>query len=414
MKLKLYTINKSPVYSELRGAPMRLLKLAISGDSLFAGSRMEMDFYASDRVTSKGDGPVEVTRVGDCEHIYSLNIVGIGGVNASGKTTTLKLLILALSALQGNYIARGVGPEIAAIPAKLGGDFSIEAIFWHEGELYYLKSDLSAVRLADASQVVVVFRDESLWKFVGKRLPKKILASFSDFLNECELVCTRRGDRAVPPEILRALGDGVSIVRTITGNTSVPRVPDGRLGEGTLPSSVVRVFDPSVDYLIWDDEADVFRLKFRDEPERSVSRSAAETVLSSGTISGTELVMNAVDALREGGYLLVDEIENSLNKTLVASVMSLFSSPVTNPRGALLVFTTHYPELLDELERKDNLYLLVRGEDCRSQVVKYSDRIDRIENKKSEVLLSNLIHGSTPSYPLVRDMREFVRKSVDG
>ena len=51
------------------------------------------------------------------------------------------------------------------------------------------------------------------------------------------------------------------------------------------------------------------------------------------------------------------------------------------------------------LDRKDNLYLVVRGEDGGSRVVKYSDSGIRIENKKSEAMLSNLIRGSNPSYP---------------
>ena len=58
--------------------------------------------------------------------------------------------------------------------------------------------------------------------------------------------------------------------------------------------------------------------------------------------------------------------------------------------------------------------MLVRGDDQRTEVVKYSDRVNRIENKKSEVVLSNLIHGTMPRYPDVRAMREYVRERVDG
>lgn len=88
-----------------------------------------------------------------------------------------------------------------------------------------------------------------------------------------------------------------------------------------------------------------------------------------------------------------------MNRSLVATIIDLFASPITNPHGAQLVFTTHYPELLDVLRRKDNVYLLVRGDDLRTEVIKYSDRVRRIENKKSEVVLADLINPEFPAPP---------------
>lgn len=140
----------------------------------------------------------------------------------------------------------------------------------------------------------------------------------------------------------------------------------------------------------------------------------AVALLSRGTVYGAEMVNQAVEILSVGGFLLVDEIEEAINRSLVATVIGLFASPVTNPRGAQLVFTTHYPELLDTLHRKDNVYLLVRGEDGRAEAVKYSERIRRIENKKSEVVLSDMIKGSMPRYPDVQALRDYVRERVNG
>ncbi len=393
---------------------MRLLKLEFRGDSLFANSEMSMDFYASDRVLASGRTPAEVTRVGRLPSTYSLNVVGIGGVNASGKTTTIKLIILALSILQGRYIARGVGPELVSVPAKLEGSFRMRAAFWHEGAAYCLESELGCVRSPEGRVTGVRFDEERLWEIPRGRLTKALLADFDSLIALGELRCSRHGERALHEDLVRALGEGVSISRTVIGEEPGPRVPTGKLERETLPTPVVRVFDPSVEFLVWDDDADVYHLKFAGEEVRAVSRDAAQTMLSAGTLIGSSLVKNAIEALRDGGYLIVDEIENSLNKTLVSCVINLFASPSTNPHGALLVFTTHYPELLDVLDRKDNLYLVVRGEDGGSRVVKYSDSGIRIENKKSEAMLSNLIRGSNPSYPLVREMRDFVREAVRG
>lgn len=392
---------------------MRLLKLGIQGDSLFSDSSFVIDLYATDRVLADDSrSPVEVTRVGNIPSLYSLNLLGIGGVNASGKTTLLKLLLFSLAALQGRYIARGVGPEITAFPACLEKSFSVQSIFWSGGGLYYLKSHFELFDEGDG--VAARITDEELWRRKKGRLPKKQLATFGDFRSHCELIATRSGESSLSQDVLHALGDGVSIARTVMDSETNVRTRVGGLASGTLPTAIVQAFDPSVEHLIWNDEADVYRLKFKGRPERSVSKAAASRMLSAGTVVGTELVSNAIEVLREGSYLVVDEIENNLNKTLVETILDLFASPVTNPRGALLVFTTHYPELLDTLHRKDNLCLLVRDQECKTSVIKYSSRMHRIENKKSEVLLSNLIRGTNPSYPVVRGLRDYVKEEVRG
>ena len=77
------------------------------------------------------------------------------------------------------------------------------------------------------------------------------------------------------------------------------------------------------------------------------------------------------------------------------------------------MFTTHYPELLDLLHRKDSVYILIRDNEYKTNAVKYSEQVDRIENKKSAVILNNLIVGSMPAYPDVHAMREYVRKRVN-
>ena len=126
------------------------------------------------------------------------------------------------------------------------------------------------------------------------------------------------------------------------------------------------------------------------------------------------MVGHAIDVLREGGYFIVDEIENSLNRSLVGVILNLFASPVTNPHGAQMFFSTHYPEPLDLLRRKDNVYVLTRTNEYKTRVIKYSSVVDRVENKKSEVILHNVIPGSMPSYPDVQAMRDYVRRYVQG
>ena len=115
-----------------------------------------------------------------------------------------------------------------------------------------------------------------------------------------------------------------------------------------------------------------------------LSLDGLKEVLSSGTLRGLALIQRALVVLERGGYFLVDEVENHLNSQLVNVVLDLFASDSTNPRGAVMVFTTHYSQLLDHVRRKDNVYFLARATSGLAEAVKYSDRVKRIENKKSE------------------------------
>lgn len=82
-----------------------------------------------------------------------------------------------------------------------------------------------------------------------------------------------------------------------------------------------------------------------------------EKYLSSGTIKGINLFINAMMVLDKGGYLIIDELENHFNKELAATLVRFFMNHKVNKKGAVILLSTHYPELLDEFERNDNIYI---------------------------------------------------------
>ena len=222
-------------------------------------------------------------------------------------------------------------------------------------------------------------------------------------------------DDTVLPKMSRSyLDDGLSIVfPLVRKDGTIVETRQQKLPEKTLSTPIVQAFDNSIEYLEWDGDSSVYHLKFHNEPEKIVNSDVAHAILSRGTIAGSELVSRAANVLRKGGCMIIDEIEEALNRSLVSTVLDLFASPVTNPHGAQLIFSTHYPQLLDNIHRKDNVYILIRNEEFKTEVIKYSDRAKRIENKKSEIIMSNLIKGSTPRYPDVQAMRDYVRVFVN-
>lgn len=404
---------------------MRILKIVAKGLPLYQNGMLELDFYATDRVSKNEDGLTpDVTRLGNSGAIYSQNATGIVGVNASGKTTTLNLIDFIVSYLTDLSVSRHLAREINRI-GRVDERLELSVIFWNDGAFYLLESalqcekdDLSrsgCVRTDD-----LVFADETLWKYNSASLKRDTLNDLATFKDNAAVLIRRNGDHKLDATVLtdeeRAfLGDHESIVFRVTGKRggTVSR-PERILPRESLPSPVLRAFDPSIESLSYDPELQVYHLTFHGEKERVVGPDAIPSFLSQGTIIGAEMVQFALQRLRDGGYMIIDEIDTSLNRSLVGVVIGLFTSPVTNPRGAQLIFTTHVPEILDELHRKDAVYVLRRDKDYNTEAVKYSDEIKRIENKKSAAILRNAVRGSLPNYPDVQAMRAYLSDQLNG
>ncbi|MGW2092549.1 AAA family ATPase [Promicromonospora sukumoe] len=67
---------------------------------------------------------------------------------------------------------------------------------------------------------------------------------------------------------------------------------------------------------------------------------------STGTLSWLSLALPALTILRQGGVLVVDEIDASLHPQLSQVILRMFKDPDYNHTGAQLVFTTHDTYLL--------------------------------------------------------------------
>lgn len=413
---------------------MHLLKFAIDGLDLYRNQSVIMDLYAADRVAAQA---VTVHRFGSMgAGICSQTVLGIAGLNASGKTTTLRALNFALDIVRGNPLDADhlvYGPLVAL----MRGPVTIRVIFSHEDDWYLLESTLRTTRAKTGqgdgdpyeSGIALHFTEEQLWRHANKPVQKKELTSFQAFKAQCTEILTRGigGDHELAPEAKRYIPAATSITSGLYTDqenaTPVMNYIDSFRLPVTAPSvapDIVHTFDSSVEKLIVDGDGKV-HLKFVDDDcERILGQFEAVQMLSAGTIRGSRIVNATVGVLREGGYFLVDEIENSLNKKLVETIMDLFASPVTNPKGATLVFTTHYPELLDHLERKDCIYFTVRDENRRIRLIKYSDGLAqaapkkaRVESKKSEIFFSNLVKGTAPKAKDVTAMRQYI-KSIAG
>ncbi len=175
-----------------------------------------------------------------------------------------------------------------------------------------------------------------------------------------------------------------------------PFLPDG----GSVPTEIISLLDPTtIEYITVEKVNDkvITRLKFYGQKELVLLNPAElNAYLSSGTVKGVRVFSDAVRVLRTGGYLIVDEVENHFNRELVASLLRLFINKRTNPKGAVIIFSTHYPELLDELERNDSVF--ITRSDHGLTIDNLNSLLKRNDMKKSEVYQSNFLGGTAPKY----------------
>lgn len=128
-----------------------------------------------------------------------------------------------------------------------------------------------------------------------------------------------------------------------------------------IPLEVISFLDPTIEKLYFDQtEGKTFiHLKFRAEDEIILNNAMdLEKYLSSGTIKGIITFSMVKEVLQSGGYLLVDEIENHFNKEIVSTLVRFFMDSRFNKKGGTLIFSTHYPELLDTYDRNDGIYIV--------------------------------------------------------
>ena len=61
-----------------------------------------------------------------------------------------------------------------------------------------------------------------------------------------------------------------------------------------------------------------------------------------------------------GGYLIIDELENHFNQEIVSTLIRFYMDKKVNKKGAMLIFSTHYSELLDVFERNDRFFIFAK------------------------------------------------------
>lgn len=370
---------------------MKILQITAQGLPLFK-QELEINFYAQQRV---GEDDKEILfKLSTKPSVYLHAANAFIGINASGKTSVLKTIQLALSIVKNEPINHVDAKTI------LGGtDKAVFRICFYDANqnVCCLETEMTSKR-TKAGDFVYSIVNEKLWeKPIDTTPSKKALMDFS----KMEPSAIRNENEIFLPDDVsfiiahnKRTKDSLDLCSLIS-YTNVNVLPFSE----DIPLEVVAFLDPTIEKLCFEqtENKTFIHLKFKGEDELILNNAMdLEQYLSSGTIKGIIAFSMVKEALQSGGYLLVDEIENHFNKEIVTTLIRFFMDSKLNKKGGTLIFTTHYPELLDEYDRNDGIHI-VRNRNGIT-VENLSNVLKRNDIKKSDAYQSGFLEGTTPAY----------------
>ena len=381
---------------------MKLLRIKAKRLPLFKET-LDIFFYAKQRIMED-----------DKENLYNLfsNIYinpteAIIGINASGKTSALKVILLALNLINNEPINHIDTKEV------LGNSKNVElSVYFYssENEICKLKTKISAYE--ENEERTYKITEEYLWKKNVKSIKTK--ADIFDFKDISPFITRNENEEFLSEDVSIM----ISYNKKIKGNfyfismlsfTNMNILPVSE----EIPLSVIKFLDPTIEKLYFEKNTkkNIIHLKFKNEDEIILNNAKElENYLSSGTIKGIIAFTMAINVLKKGGYMVVDEIENHFNKEIVSTLVRFFMDIKLNKNGAVLIFTTHYPEILDEFDRNDSIYITKNKDGIC--IENLSDILTRNDIKKSEAYKSGFLEGTTPAYDAYLELKKSILASM--
>ena len=260
-------------------------------------------------------------------------------------------------------------------------DFKLDINFYHDKKIYWYKIEL----VKDVMTNVFIFKNESIHEMPYKKSKVKYLDDISKYK---------------PYIFKKELPDDTSSLFYLLKNRNnfatcfygrelpfsykaVSFIYDKAALNINYLNILLKLFDSNIASIhkIGDSNYEVNLLDGRTFKFNNLQ---LENYLSSGTSKGLLLYTAMIKILKDGGTLLIDEIENHFHRTLVDNIIDLFKDPSVNKHGASIIFTTHYPELLDLFNRSDNIWITKQDQKIfvENMYQKYGLRSELSKSKK--------------------------------
>ena len=371
---------------------MKLLKIVINGLPHFK-NELDIDFVALQRV----DDYDKERLCNVFSNIYVNKAISFVGINAYGKTTILKAISFVMKMLN-NESLNNIKSKTILDDLDDNQQVVITIYFYDGHDVNKLETSIvKEISDVDGSEKLII-KDEKLWSKDGAKIKTK--KSLFDFA-EVDLREKRdKNEQYLMEDVSIIVAENKKKNMSLFISDMLEWTDHNILNVlGRFPKELLTFLDPSIEYLecsFKEKKVDI-RLKFYGKEEIIInSPRILENYLSSGTIKGLGVFMSATFSFIEGGYLIIDEIENHFNREIVATLIRFFLDEKVNKNGATILFSTHYSELLDEFDRNDSIYIVRNKEGIG--VENLSNILKRNDIKKSEVYDSGYLGGTVPSY----------------
>ena len=381
---------------------MKVLRITAQGLPLFK-EELDISFFAQQRVADDDKDllyPLFSNVYMNCANAFI-------GINAAGKTSVLKVILLALNLLNNQPINHIETKDILGDTDK-----AVINIYFRSTtkEICRLETVITSEKSKTDSTYYKIVQ-ETLWiKSEESITARKNLTDFSAY----EPIAVRKEEEFLSDDVSiiiaynkknKAKTDIVSLL-SFTNINVLPFADE-------IPLEVISFLDPTVEKLYFDktENKTLIHLQFKGRKEIVLNNPIdLNHYLSSGTIKGIVAFTLVKEVLKSGGYLVMDEIENHFNKEIVSTLLRFFMDAKLNKNGGTLIFTTHYPEILDEYDRNDSIHIIRNKNGI--VVENLANILKRNDIKKSEAYQSGFLEGTTPMYDAYIRLKKSIADSI--
>lgn len=379
----------------------RILKLRINGIILYDQDILEIDFTNNQRVYSERNN----------DNLYNLfstihvsRIMPFVGVNASGKTSTTRLISWILKVYFHNMSINIISLSHTGIERLFNDNLTVTVYFSTNEMIYCIDTEFA---WNDTRRNKLIIKDE---KIHSRKINSTITSQNLFNLRYFDLIGSRSTlepseytfldeDKSIAKKYLPR--DSSFVLSDLSFTTENKQKPYNYVKSDP---SIYQYLDSSIEYIKLHNTLDagvgypqkLYKVKFVYGEEMVLNAREMLSILSTGTRKGILVFSRIKDVFDNGGYIIIDEIENHFNKSIIIDIFKLFRSEKTNPKAATLILTTHYTELLDDIERNDAIFILSKSKSTGKIVCNnFAKMLQRNDYKKSDIYFSDSFNIGT-------------------
>lgn len=375
---------------------MKLVEVEITGLSLFYNNKFKINFLNKSRVSLKDDSEYYEIFSGR----YLPNTVAILGNNATGKTSTLKLIKYTIESLFHANKINDLSTTRFIKDNIIDKDITINLVLFSDNEYVKLQSNIrfnqvenclafTSERMLTLNEFIESQRKINKNQGIKNKTRNEMIKDFLKFEIDDNINNIREYNKK---EIDLTISDQISIFSFIRrfkiyfldtmSTTNLNLLEPSNL---KIHKEWIEFLDSSIKNITptYEDDELKYIIDFNNS-KTHVIKEIFDTneILSSGTSKSINIFQKILRVLKTGGYLFIDEIENHLNQVIIREILYLFKNASINKNNATLIISTHYVEILDEISRNDNI-LYTSKENGFIKINNLHDNMNRTDLKKS-------------------------------